>query len=251
MKALITGASSGIGRDIARALSTRGIDLILVARRTEPMIELKKSLPVNVRVISVDLSVQENAKALYEYVKDEKIDILINNAGFGVFGRFTETDLNRELEMINTNISAVHILTKLFLKDMKARNSGYILNVSSSAAFLPGPLFSSYYASKAYVLRLTQAIAYELKRENSSVYVGALCPGPVNTEFNYVANVKSSIPSLSSEYVAEYAVENMFGNKKVIVPGFEMKLSRIMTKIVPDAVLMKFAFETQQRKYGK
>lgn len=250
MKALITGASSGIGRDIARALSTRGIDLILAARRTEPMIELKKELPVNVRVISCDLSVNDNAKALYEHVKDENIDILINNAGFGVFGRFTDTDLDREISMINTNITAVHILTKLFLRDMKARNSGYILNVASSAGFMPGPLFSSYYASKAYVLRLIQAINYELKKDGSSVYVGALCPGPVDTDFNRVADVKFAIPSLSSEYVAEYAAENMFGKKSIIVPGFTIQAGRVMSKILPDCALMTFAFATQKRKYG-
>ena len=139
MTALITGASSGIGRDMARILARKGISLILVARRTGPMEELKKEFSVPTEIISCDLSDKNNIYALYEQVKDRNIDILINNAGFGVFGRFCDTDLERETEMIATNVTAPHMLMKLFLRDMKKRDSGYILNVASSAAFLPGP----------------------------------------------------------------------------------------------------------------
>ncbi len=251
MTALITGASSGIGRDMARVLARMGVSLILVARRTEPMQELKKELSVPVEIISCDLSKKENIYALYEKVKDMNIDILINNAGFGVFGRFCDTDLERETEMIATNVTAPHILMKLFLRDMKQRNSGYILNVASSAAFLPGPLFSSYYASKSYVYRLSRAVAYELKKEGSDVYVGTLCPGPVSTDFDRVANVKFSIPTLSSEYVAEYAIKKMFRRKQVIVPGFSMKAGRVGAKLAPEKLQMYFAYNTQRRKFGK
>ncbi|MHB8062158.1 MAG: SDR family NAD(P)-dependent oxidoreductase, partial [Ruminiclostridium sp.] len=174
MKALITGASSGIGRDMSIILSKKGYDLILVARRMEKLEELKKTLSTDVQTISLDLSKEESCFSLYEQVKNESVDILINNAGFGIFGAFDEIDIHEELKMLNTNIIAVDILTKLFLKDFKRKNSGYILNVASSAAFLPGPLLSSYYASKAYVLRLTEAIHEELRRAGSKVYVGSL-----------------------------------------------------------------------------
>jgi short-subunit dehydrogenase len=154
-KALITGASSGIGRDMARVLSSKGYDLILVARRKDRLEELKNELKTDVQILPYDISNYENCISLYNEVKDQNIDILINNAGFGIFGDFLSIDLEKELNMIDVNIKSVDILTKLFLKDFKEKNKGYILNVASSAAFLPGPLLSSYYASKAYVLRLT------------------------------------------------------------------------------------------------
>ncbi|MEM1485420.1 SDR family oxidoreductase [Oscillospiraceae bacterium PP1C4] len=250
MKALITGASSGIGRDMARILHRMGFSLILVARRKENLDALQKELQNKARVICLDLSKEENCFALYEQVKQEKIEVLINNAGFGLFGAFHETDLHRELQMLNVNIKAVHILTKLFLQDFKIRNSGYILNVASSAAFLPGPLLSSYYASKAYVLRLTQAIYEELRRANSRVYIGALCPGPVDTEFDKTANVSFSLKGLNSRDVAEYAIQGMFARKLVIVPGLQMQLAHIFEKFVPDKLLLKFAYHFQKKKEG-
>ncbi len=137
MKALITGASSGIGRDMARVLSSLGYELILVARNENKLIELQKDLQTSTSVVSMDLSFKENCIELYNKFKNEEIDILVNNAGFGVFGEFTQTDLEKEIQLINTNITAVHILTKLFLKDMVKRNSGHILNVSSIAGFAP------------------------------------------------------------------------------------------------------------------
>ena len=248
--ALITGASSGIGRDIARELAKKNVSLILAARRAEPMEELKNELSVPVEVIPCDLSVKENVYALYNRVKDRKIDILVNNAGFGVFGKFTATSAGRETEMISTNITATHLLMKLFLQEMKDRDFGYILNVASSAAFLPGPLFSSYYASKAYVYRLTRAVAYELKKEGSRVCVSVLCPGPVDTEFNSVAGVKFGIPSLSSEYVAKYAVKKLLERKQVIVPGASVRVGKALAKIAPENLQMFFAYKTQRKKCG-
>ena len=162
MRALITGASSGIGRDIARELDKRGYDLILVARDKEKLEETKKTLKGKVEIIAMDLESSQNCKELYEKVKD--IDILINNAGFGVFGNFVDTDLDKEISLINTNITAVHILTKLYLQDMVKKNKGHILNVASIAGFMPGPLMEAYYASKAYVVRLSEGIRAELKK---------------------------------------------------------------------------------------
>lgn len=248
MKALITGASSGIGRDMARILSDRGVDLILVARRLDRLEELKAKLPTNVRTIKLDLSEQDAAFELYQAVKDEEINIVINNAGFGIFGAFDDTDIYREMKLINTNIRAVHILTKLFLKDFKGKNSGYILNVSSSASFLPGPLLSSYYASKSYVTRLTEAVYEELRREQSDVYIGVLCPGPVRTEFDEVADVKFSVKGLSSQYVAKYAVEKMFKRKLIIIPGMQMKLAKFFGRFCSEKSLLRISYHMQKRK---
>jgi short-subunit dehydrogenase len=250
MKALITGASSGIGREMAIVLGNMGYDLILVARRMEKLEELSEMLAVEVCSIGLDLSEEEACFELYEQVKGQNVDILINNAGFGIFGEFKGVDLDRELEMINVNIKAVHILTKLFLKDFTRKNSGYILNIASSAAFLPGPLLSGYYATKAYVLHLTQAVYEELRRDGSKVYIGSLCPGPVDTEFNQTAKVKSGVNGLASCYVAEYAIEQMFKRKLTIVPGVEMKLAMFFQRFVPTKLLLKITYRLQKRKDG-
>ena len=246
MRALITGASSGIGRDIARELSKRGYDLVIVARNKEKLEELKKDLTTKVEIIVMDLTIEENCKKLHEQARD--IDILVNNAGLGEFGKFAETDIEKELTIIKTNITALHILTKLYLQDMTKKNSGRILNVASIAGFMPGPLMATYYASKAYVVRLTEAIREELNKQNSKVKISLLCPGPVKTNFNNVANVKFEIKSLTSEYVARYAVDKMLKNKLYIVPGFTIKLAKFFSKITPTEILAKCSYHMQKRK---
>ncbi len=246
MRALITGASSGIGRDIARELSKRGYDLVIVARNKEKLEELKKDLTTKVEIIVMDLTIEENCKKLYEQAKD--IDILVNNAGLGEFGKFTETDLEKELTIIDTNIIALHVLTKLYLQDMTKRNSGRILNVASIAGFMPGPLMATYYSSKAYVVRLSEAIREELNKQNSKVKISLLCPGPVKTNFNNVANVKFEIKSLTSEYVARYTVDKMLKNKFYIVPGFTIKLAKFFSKLTPTVVLAKCSYYMQKKK---
>lgn len=246
MKALITGASSGIGRDIARELSYKGYDLVVVARRKDRLIELKNELKTNVDIINMDISSQENCIELYKMVG--KIDVLINNAGFGIFGDFTETDLYKETQLINTNIIAVHTLTKLFLKDMKERNEGHILNVASISGFMPGPLMASYYASKSYVVRLTEAISKELDKSNSKVCISVLCPGPINTEFNDVANVSFKTKALSSEYVAKYAVEQMLKRKLIIIPGWKMKAVKQLIRLASDEFISSMAYNIQTKK---
>ena len=214
MKALITGASSGIGRDMARYLSSIGYDLVIVARRENLLEELKNDLKTNVEIECMDVIIEENFKKLVE--KHSDIDILINNAGFGKFGEFVNTDINDEINMINTNIVAVQILTKLYLKIMCEKNRGHILNVASIAGLLPGgPLMSTYYATKSYIVSMTRSISEELKIKNSAVKISVLCPGPVNTNFNNVANVKFSLRGLSSEYVAKYSVDKMLKGKRV------------------------------------
>ena len=248
MKALITGASSGIGRDMAKVLSNMGYDLILVARRKNRLEELKEVLHTNVTIIPLDISSTYNCAKLYEKVKDEDIEIVINNAGFGLYGEFTKTNIDQELDMIDLNMKATHLLTKLFLNDFKKKDRGYILNVASMASFMPGPMMATYYASKAYVRSLTEAINYELQKANSNVYVGVLCPGPVKTEFNKVANVKFSIKGLNSMDVAEYAITKMFKRKMVIIPGMSMKLSRFLLRFLSDKTLSKMAYNTQSKR---
>ena len=246
MKALITGASSGIGRDIARNLSEKGYDLVLVARDLKKLEDLKLELKTNIEIESMDVSITENCKILHEKYKD--IDILVNNAGFGDCGYFTKTNLDKELSMINTNIVAYHILTKLYLQDMKQRDSGKILNVASIAGFMPGPLMATYYATKAYVVRLSEAIREELKKENSKVQISILCPGPVDTNFNKVADVQFALKGLSSEYVANYAVDKLLKGKFYIVPGWKIKLAKFGVKIAPNNLVAKVSYKMQRRK---
>lgn len=252
MKALITGSSSGIGTDMARYLSNElNIDLILVARREERLKKLKEELKTNVEIIPLDLSDIKNVKKLYDKVKKEDIDILINNAGYGLFGEFHETDLEQELNMIDLNIKTVHYLTKLFLQDFIKKDSGYILNVASSAGFLAGPKLSTYYATKNYVLRLSQAIYEECKRAKRHIHISVLCPGPVDTEFNEVAHGEFHTKSASSEYVAKYAIDKMFKNKLVIIPTFKMKAAIFMTRLVPTKLLLHITYNIQDRKTKK
>lgn len=250
MKALITGASSGIGKNMAYVLANKGIDLILVARNKEEMLKIKENVKVNVLVIDLDLLKEKNVFKLYEMCKDENIDILINNAGFGLFGIFTETDLTRELEMIDLNIKAYHILTKLFLKDFVEKDKGYILNVASSAGFMAGPRLSTYYATKNYVLKLTMAINEELRQSGSNVVVSALCPGPVNTNFNKVAHGEFSIKEASPKYVAEYAVDKMFKKKMIIVPTLRIKLGIFLLRLIPYRLQLIYCYHIQGKKLG-
>lgn len=249
MLALITGASSGMGKEMAKILSEQGYDLILVARRKKRLQDLKKELKTNVEIINLDVSSTFNCMDLYNQVKDKDIDILINNAGFGIFGEFNKTNLDKELDLIDTNVKAVHVLTKLFLKDFIKKDKGYILNVASSAGFMPaGPLMASYYASKSYVLSLTSSIYGELKKKESNVYIGALCPGPVDTEFNKVAKVKFGVKSLDAKTVSEYAIKKMFQRKLYIVPGLAMKLSCTFSKLLPRKTLIDIAYNIQKKK---
>ena len=244
MKALVTGASS----EIALYLSELGYELILVSRDDRKLIEVQNEVKTKVQIEKMDLTDRENPWILHEKYKNEPIEILINCAGVGVFGQFTDTELERDLELIDLNITSLTVLTKLFLKDMKKRNLGYIMNVSSIAGFMDGPLMAEYYASKNYVLSLTRAISTELKKENSEVVVCALCPGPTDTNFNDVAGVEFKVKPYSSEFVAEYAVNKMFEEKLVIIPGTKMKMLAIFSKFLPGEIIRNVAYSIQRRK---
>ena len=248
MLALITGASSGMGRDMARILAKKGYDLILVARRRDRLAELKKELNTNITIIAMDLSIPDNNYKLYEKVKNKKIDVLINNAGFGLFGEFSKTDLDTELNMIELNVKSYHILTKLFLKDFIRRDAGYILNVCSSAGFMAGPRMATYYATKNYITKLTMAINEELRVSKSQVVVSALCPGPVATEFNKVAHGTFAIREASSYEVAKYAIDKLMKKKMIIVPTLLMKLTLFFNRFVPYRLALYIAYKIQMRK---
>ena len=298
MWALITGASSGIGRDMARYLYRLGYNLIIVARNVDKLNELKEELSQNkvnadiknnstenmqvegqittnkkdnkidnneqikneiekksanpqeqqIIIKQVDLSDKDQCIKLYEETKHISLDLLVNNAGFGVFGEFVETDLEKEINLINTNITAVHILTKLYLKDMIRNNKGHILNVASIAGMEPGPLMAAYYASKSYVIRLSRAINKEIKKRKANVKISVLCPGPVDTNFNNVAKVVFKAPSMSSEEVAKYGIDKALKGKLIIIPGFLNKCVRFFSKIIPDCILEEVAYHIQRRK---
>lgn len=246
MNALITGASSGIGKEMAKYLSRLGYDLVVVARSKDKLVELKKELKTNVQVCEYDLADIDNCYKLYDEVKDKKIDIVINNAGFGLFGSYMDTDTKTELNMIDLNIKCLHVLTKLFINDVNVK---YILNVASSAGLTKGgPLMSTYYATKSYVCSYSFALYEELRRNNSNKVISVLCPGPVDTNFNNRADVKFNLKSLGAEYVAKYAIDKMFKKKLIIIPGTSVKLGMFFMKFLPTKTLLRITYKMQERK---
>lgn len=250
MRAVITGASSGIGLEFANILHEKGYSLTLIARRKERLEKLKEKFGCDTEIITADLSKREEALSVFSKAYTDDTEILINNAGFGLCGSFLETDLSKELEMIDTNVSALHILTKLFVCKFSEKNSGYILNVASIAAFLPGPLLGTYYSTKAYVRVLTESIAAELKENKSNVHICALCPGPVKTEFDSVANVKFSLKGADAHSVAEYAIRKMFQRKLYIFPGFYIRAAVFFARFLPVKLLSKITYRMQKKKIG-
>lgn len=249
MTALVTGASSGIGREIALKLAKKGMRLIISGRNEEKLRELRSEIGENrVKIITADISKESECRRLYEEASKYNVSVLVNNAGFGLFGNFSSNDLDRELEMIDVNIKAVHILTKLFLKDFDEKNSGYILNVASAAGFMAGPLMATYYATKNYVVKLTQAIHEEMRVKGRNVYIGAFCPGPVKTPFNDVAGVDFGLRGITAEYAAECAVNGMFARKSIIIPTLKMQVAVYGSRLIPDNALAAVTYNIQTKK---
>lgn len=252
MKALITGASCGIGREIARELAKRGCDLILCSRDENALKTVAGELSgtVECTVVAQDLGSREGVKKLYDAVKNSGVNILVNNAGFGTFGPFVETDLEAELDLIDLNVSALHALTKLFLREFSARGNErcYILNVSSMAGFFAGPGFAAYYASKNYVTRLTEALSVELKHAGSNVSVSLLCPGPVHTNFGRRAGVSFGAAGTPIGLVAKNAVDGMFAGKLHIVPGALYKFLKFAAAFLPTMFCAEIAGFLQRSK---
>jgi len=249
MKALITGASSGIGMEMAIYLSSLGYDLVVVARSKDRLINLKKKLKTNVLIYEYDLSILDNVYKLYDNLSNDKIDIVINNAGFGLFGGYNDTDTDIELNMIDLNVKCLHVLTKLFVN---TDNVKYILNVASSAGLMMGgPLMSTYYATKGYVCHYSLALYEEMRRNNSNKSISILCPGPVNTNFNERAKVKFNLRSMDAKYVARYAIDNMFKKKLLIIPGLSVKMGLFFARLLPIKLLLKITYHIQDKKQGK
>lgn len=244
--ALVTGASSGIGREISFYLSSLGYDLCVVGRDKKKLDKIYQNCRTNVLKYELDLTKEENCYQLYEKLKDKKIDIIVNNAGFGDSGNFIETSLEKEIDMIRLNIQAYHILMKLFLKDFVKRDYGRILNVASMAGFMPGPYMATYYATKAYIVHLSLAIVEELKQQNSHVRISIFCPGPVKTNFSNVAHVHFKLNSLTAERAARIAVNGMFRNKEMILPN-NMKFRYVLTKVSPMKVILWVTSLMQER----
>ncbi len=247
MKALITGATSGIGKSMARQLDKRGWSLILTGQNEKVLEELKNELK-DAEVIKADLSKKSEVFRVYDFCRDKGIDMLVNNAGYGLYGRFEDIDMEDELGLINVNIVAVHILTKLFLRDFKKHDHGMILNVASSAGFMTGPLMASYYASKNYVVRLSMAIAEELRRDKSKVSITLLCPGPVDTNFNNRAGVSFSVKPITADQAAECAINRAIAGKLLAIPGFYVRAAVWGSRFVPHKLLSAMVYNIQHSK---
>ncbi len=249
---LITGASSGIGMEFAKAFAAKGCHLILVARRSDRLHTLSAELGVPCEVLPADLSREDEVYRIAELTKDQKVDVLVNCAGFGLLGAESDIPLNEELDMINVNVRAVQILTKKFMAQFTEQNSGVILNVASSAGLLPaGPYLNTYYATKAYVASFTQGLAAELKDTGSNVYVAALCPGPVNTEFTSVARGEEWDNGISAEECVAYAMKKMERRKVLIVPGRSIRLGLFFSRLAPKAFVTKWIAGFQKKKIKK
>ncbi|MGL4337577.1 MAG: SDR family NAD(P)-dependent oxidoreductase [Turicibacter sp.] len=250
--ALITGASQGIGEAMSYEFAQRNYHLILVARDEVRLNKLRDKIksiyPIEVMTISRDLSDLSQAKALYKETVEYEIEVIVNNAGFGLFGDFEDIELEQELNMINLNISALHVLTKLYVKDFIKKDSGYILNVASTAAFQSGPLMASYYATKAYVLSFTEAIAEELKQKNSNVMVSVLCPGPVSTAFQKRANIGEVGKLPTPDEVAKEAVKGLFKGKTLMISGSKNNVLIFLNRFISRRAGRVLVYKNQLKK---
>lgn len=247
MYALITGASSGIGRVLAYELAKQNYHLILVARRMDRLEKIKNDLKNNkldIILEQVDLSLPENCDALFDRVKKYDISLFINNAGYGNLGDFIKTDLSTELQMIDLNIKALHILTKRYLQHYK---QGRIINIASMAGLISTPTHATYSATKSYVYYFSRAVNYELKRQHSKVKILTVMPGPVNTEFNEVAkaNIRSG---MSVERCVKIIIRGIKKDKSLIIPGLSMKLAFLFMRFFPTRILSKISYKIQNSK---
>lgn len=252
---VITGASSGIGASFAKRFAKDGYSLVLVARHLDKLRDYAKALDritkpeQEILCIPADLGKMREVRKVFMMLRKKDIVFFINNAGFGDCGYFLDGDVKKELSMIDVNVKAVHLSTKLALRLMHKKQYGYVLNVASSAGLIPaGPYMATYYATKAYVVSLTRAIAMELRLKKSPVYIGALCPGPVDTHFNDVANVEFALKGISADYCVNYAVDQMLKRRVVIVPTLRMKLATTFGRFLPTNVYVWLVAHQQRKK---
>jgi short-subunit dehydrogenase len=255
--ALITGGSTGIGLDLAREFAAHGHDLVIVARNADRLDQAAGAIEgkygVKVTAIPSDLSVDDASQRLYDAVLSEgiQIDYLVNNAGFGLAGEFADTDIDRELDMIQLNVSAVVHMTKLFMQPMIRRKKGRIMNLASIAGFQPGPLMSIYYATKAFVLSFSEAVAEELR--NTGVTMTALCPGPTESEFAEIAGTASTrlftqMGVKGSAEVARFGYKAMMSGERVAIPGVRNKLMIQVERAAPRTLVTKIVRKIQENR---
>ena len=254
--AVITGASSGIGRAFALRLAKEGYSLILIARRQSRLLQVKAKVdplmaPSNICLTyAMDVTDEHKCHELMHLLQDQQVGIFINNAGFGDCSYFPEGSTDKELEMIDVNVKAMHLLTKLMIRKFIRQRYGYLLNVASSAGLMPcGPYMATYYASKAYVVSLTRAIARELKEKNSRVYIGCLCPGPVDTEFNQIANVQFALPGITAGRCVDEAIAAMKKRRVIIIPTPLMKCSVLLSRLLPSVLTIPVISHQQKKKF--
>jgi short-subunit dehydrogenase len=254
----ITGASSGIGMELARIAAASGFSLIISARRGDLLDSLAAELSslhgVQVHTVTGDLAQPGVPEKVYHRAVElgGVPDVVVNNAGFGTWGAFTETDLSNEVNMLRLNIEALTIISKLALRDMVARGSGRLLNVASAAAFVPGPFMAVYYASKAYVLHFTEALSKEL--EGTAVTVSALCPGPVETAFKQRAGVsKLHIfrRAATATFVARAAFDGVLAGRRIIIPGKDVRTALTLSRLVPRRTTLNVVSRLQKARDPK
>ncbi len=256
--ALITGASSGIGYEMARLFAARRFDLVLVARTRKDLAsvasELARAFGVRTVPVAMDLAIPTSPGRLHGLLarKGLTVDVLVNNAGVATYGEFARVDLKADHNLLMVNMVALTHLTKLFLRDMLRRNSGRIVNVASAAGFQPGPLRSTYFASKAYVLSLTEALAAEL--EGTGVRVSALCPGPTRTMLHHRAGMGGTRwaegKKMDPRVVADAGFDGMMRGKVIIIPGIKHKLLAQAVRFVPRSLTRKVVKRMQQKRAG-
>ncbi len=251
---LVTGASEGIGREFARRFAADGFHVVAVARNRERLEslrgELERAHGVSVRVIVADLADPAAPARIHEELASEgvRVDVLVNNAGFGGYGFFHETDLDHELRMIQVNVAALVALTKLFVREMVARGEGHVINVSSTAAFQPGPLQAVYYATKAFVLSFSEAIDNELS--GTGVRVTAFCPGPTRTEFHARAGTETSfrgMRQMTAEEAVREGYEGYRRGKRVVIAGRLNRVLAFSTRLAPRRLTTAVARRLQER----
>ena len=255
--AVITGASSGIGEEFARQLAAYGYDLVLVARRVDRLATLAGKLSsahgVECAPVEADLSDEKDRERLCEALASDRarIEVLVNNAGFGTHGFFHETDLARELELIEVNCAAPVHLTKRVLPGLLERRKGYVLNVASLSAFTPGPVMAMYFASKAFLLSFSEALWEECR--DTGVVVTALCPGPVKTEFQSTAGLSSKARSSGTapvpvERVVDDGLKALFAGKRVVIPGYQAQMAAMLSRVTPRSRALKTVRRIQEER---
>lgn len=251
--ALITGGAIGLGRSFANKLADEGYDLILVSRSLDHLARAQKEIQikykVKVLIYIADLTRKEDREKMFEYAKPYKPTLVINNAGFGHNESFISSPLDKELEMVDLNIKAVHHILKYYYQTLKENQvEGRIINISSVAGFVPGAYQATYYATKAYVTSLSRAVAYESKKEKTGIKIQVVCPGPIKTNFHETALTRKEVYKKSPDLTARIALES---NKTVIIPGFSNKFAHVLLKILPNALTIRAQAIMGKRKQQK